>query len=283
MTKRINPYKRFLAAHVPNWLLERTEISAGAKLCYARLMQHAGKDNECWPAERSLAVELGTNLRQIQRYVAELKKSELIETEDRGIGHSQEYYFWEHEWMSAYADRSGGSKTTDPAAIRESVKESSKDSSEEESSSSSEEEDEFLNRVTSFYSSSLPASPHFLSSVPAPSRYFQTVRENGGLPVSDLDACWELAEGIYEAVNIGYLDQKILTFPTPGSLVGLTKAAPVLVKHAPQPQHLRLALYQFCLYDGGPEELSPGDILERIAKRPDLFAEALTQLSLQLG
>jgi len=97
--KYINPYNLFVGSFIPNWLLKRTEISPGAKLCYARLAQFAGKDGECFPGQSTLASEIGTGERQVRRYLSELEESELIETVQAGLNQTNHYRFLWHPWM----------------------------------------------------------------------------------------------------------------------------------------------------------------------------------------
>lgn len=97
--KFINPYKLFHGAFIPNWLLRRTEISASAKLCYARLCQYAGRRGVCFPSQESLADEIGTNSRQIRRLLDELIKYNLITTERMGKKKNNLYKFLYHLWM----------------------------------------------------------------------------------------------------------------------------------------------------------------------------------------
>ena len=54
----INPCKKFIFAPVPNWLMRREGVSAGAKLLYGRLCQYAGNNGECYPSIKTLAKEL---------------------------------------------------------------------------------------------------------------------------------------------------------------------------------------------------------------------------------
>ncbi len=99
--RRINPWKLFVGAFIPNWLLERTEVSQGAKLCYARLAQFAGKDGHCFPKQETLATELGVGERMARDYIRELVEFGLIETEQHGLGTSNSYHFLHHPWMQA--------------------------------------------------------------------------------------------------------------------------------------------------------------------------------------
>lgn len=105
MPEYINPYKLFHGSFVPNWLLERKEVSQGAKLCYARLCQYAGKKGTAWPAQETLAAEIGCSDREARRYLKELVTTELIEVEQRGLGKSNVYHFLGHPWILAAPDR----------------------------------------------------------------------------------------------------------------------------------------------------------------------------------
>src|SRR6202035_2936494 len=54
------PYLAFKKVSViPNCIMERSDISLGAKLIWARLAQHGGQDGDCWPAYKRLGEELG--------------------------------------------------------------------------------------------------------------------------------------------------------------------------------------------------------------------------------
>lgn len=97
----INPYRAFVGSWVPNWLMERAEISPGAKLTYGRLAQHAGKDGDCRPRQEVLAQELGVGDRQIRRYLAELEESWLIREIRMGRGQANRYKFYAHPWMNS--------------------------------------------------------------------------------------------------------------------------------------------------------------------------------------
>lgn len=95
-----NPYKQFHGAMVPNWVLCREELSEGAKLCYARLLQFAGKDGLAYPSHATLARELGTSRRSIIRWIAELVEHELIESKQLGKKRTNRYFFLVHLWQS---------------------------------------------------------------------------------------------------------------------------------------------------------------------------------------
>lgn len=96
----INPYRVFQGSFIGNWLLERTEVSANAKLVYARLCQHANKKTGCaWPRIETVAAGVGLSVRTTERAVHELKELELIQVVRRGLCRSNKYYFAKHQWM----------------------------------------------------------------------------------------------------------------------------------------------------------------------------------------
>jgi Helix-turn-helix domain len=97
--QRINPWRMFIGAMIPNWLLCRRELSQGSKLCYARLCQHAGEKGYCWPAQDTLAAELGVGERQVRTYLHELSEFQLIYAEQRGLKKSNRYFFLDHDWI----------------------------------------------------------------------------------------------------------------------------------------------------------------------------------------
>jgi hypothetical protein len=97
---RINPYKHFTGAWIPNWLLGRTEISSGAKIAYARLAQFAGEDGRAYPKVSTLAEALGVERKQAQRYLSELLNFNLIEVEHHfETSQASDYFFLNHMWM----------------------------------------------------------------------------------------------------------------------------------------------------------------------------------------
>jgi hypothetical protein len=89
----------FVGAMTPNWLLCRREIGQGAKLAYARLAQHAGKNGKCFPKQQTLAAELGVSERMANEYIRILVKFGLIEKERPGLGMSNRYFFLDHPWI----------------------------------------------------------------------------------------------------------------------------------------------------------------------------------------
>ena len=94
-------------------MLEHRGISAGAKLCYIRLLGFAGKDARCYPSLETLGASLGVSDRQARDYVKELERQGFIVIEQRGLRKTNVYLFvWTEELdrlMNAVPDSS-----TDP-------------------------------------------------------------------------------------------------------------------------------------------------------------------------
>ncbi|MEE9458240.1 MAG: conserved phage C-terminal domain-containing protein [Candidatus Bathyarchaeia archaeon] len=95
-----NPYRLFHGSFIPNWLGVRTELSAAAKFCFARLCQYAGEDGKCFPKVETLALALGMKKRMTQRYLRELEKFKLIKVIAQGHSLPNRYIFIWHEWIS---------------------------------------------------------------------------------------------------------------------------------------------------------------------------------------
>jgi hypothetical protein len=108
-SRYINPWRLFYGAIIPNWLIGRSELSPGAKLTYARLVQYAGKSGRCFPRQETLGEELGVSKRHCGRYISELVRCGLIESKRTGNKSANEYVFPRHPWIEERSDR------TDPS------------------------------------------------------------------------------------------------------------------------------------------------------------------------
>jgi Helix-turn-helix domain len=91
-----NPWRRFLVACVPDPLLRSNLVSNGAKLCWAQLARHAGKDGNCFPRQSTLAAEIGVTDRMIRYYLRELENSGLLRTIHVGLNEPNRYEFLWH-------------------------------------------------------------------------------------------------------------------------------------------------------------------------------------------
>ena len=80
------PYVR-----IPESVLSSRNLSHGAKLCYARIVQFADEDGYAFPKQTTLAEGMGVSRRQLNRFIAELRSANLIEIQRRGLGLSNVY------------------------------------------------------------------------------------------------------------------------------------------------------------------------------------------------
>ena len=71
---------------VPNFVLERDDISSTAKLAYTMLLKYAWSNKQCFPGQERLALDMGVGLRSITRAIKELKETGLINIIQRGLG-----------------------------------------------------------------------------------------------------------------------------------------------------------------------------------------------------
>jgi hypothetical protein len=92
---------------IPDWLLRRSEISAGAKIVYSFLA-----DNTCQPDHpdyhiasglklRSIAKAIGASERSVRNWVDELKAAKLLKVEVLGWGRPNLYHFLTHPWQKS--------------------------------------------------------------------------------------------------------------------------------------------------------------------------------------
>jgi Helix-turn-helix domain len=101
-----NPWHLFVGSFLPNWLLDRRELTPGAKLCYARLCQFAGRHGVAYPTQLELAAALGVTDRQVRKYLRELtsvrvdgRPAPLISVGRRGLRRANTFVFHRHPWM----------------------------------------------------------------------------------------------------------------------------------------------------------------------------------------
>ena len=76
---------------VPNFILESTEISIGAKLTYAMLLKYARELDDCFPGQDRLAKDMGTTRQSVNAYIKDLRKAGLITVQRRGQGRPNLY------------------------------------------------------------------------------------------------------------------------------------------------------------------------------------------------
>ena len=73
--------------------MKRTDISQGAKLCFGRLAQFAGKHDHAFPGHEALAKELGVHVRTVIEYLQELDDLGVIKSQRMGSGKFNVYFF----------------------------------------------------------------------------------------------------------------------------------------------------------------------------------------------
>jgi hypothetical protein len=101
--QRHNPKAHAPALYIPCWLsqVSTSLISNHAKMLYGRLAQWCDETGEVYRSAPQLAEELGTSVRNIERYLKELRDLELIGTFHPQAGGVNHFEFYDHEWMSA--------------------------------------------------------------------------------------------------------------------------------------------------------------------------------------
>jgi hypothetical protein len=77
---------------IPKAVLLCKEISYGAKLAYSILLVYAWQDEFCFPAQESLANDLGCSVRQARRFLVELKVYKFISWQQTGLNKPNVYY-----------------------------------------------------------------------------------------------------------------------------------------------------------------------------------------------
>jgi len=92
---RVNPYRVFRGAFIPNavLMLPREQLSSDAKLCYARLLQYAGKNGVAYPHVATLMSETGLSSDRAERALRALRGCGLISSRKRGPGKSALVFF----------------------------------------------------------------------------------------------------------------------------------------------------------------------------------------------
>ena len=96
----INPQGQFRFAPVPNCLNARPEVTSGARLLYAQLVEDARGTGECTTSEEDLGRKLTVSPRQVRRYIVQLVGHGLIERRRRGNGQTNAYRFLAHPWLT---------------------------------------------------------------------------------------------------------------------------------------------------------------------------------------
>ena len=71
---------------VPNFILEKKDLTIGAKMTYSMLLRYAREKDSCFPGQKTLADQSGMGERSINRHVQELEEKGFISINRRGLG-----------------------------------------------------------------------------------------------------------------------------------------------------------------------------------------------------
>jgi hypothetical protein len=77
---------------IPKAILLCQDISYGAKVAYSILLGYAWQDEFCFPAQESLANDLGCSIRQARRFLVELHEHRFISWKQTGLNKPNVYY-----------------------------------------------------------------------------------------------------------------------------------------------------------------------------------------------
>ena len=86
-----NPIVQGGFTQVPNFVLEKTDLSVGAKVIYAMFLSYAWHNDRCFPGQERLAKDVGLTRQRVSQFVRELENTELITTQRRGQGKTNLY------------------------------------------------------------------------------------------------------------------------------------------------------------------------------------------------
>lgn len=76
---------------LPNELLTDASLSHGAKIAYAMLLRYAWQHQFCFPGQKTLATDMGTEERQVRNYLTSLKEHGYLSVKQRGQGRTNIY------------------------------------------------------------------------------------------------------------------------------------------------------------------------------------------------
>ena len=76
---------------IPNAILRRPDVTAGAKITYMALLSYAWQKDSCFPGQDTLALDTGVGKRSVVRYLQELQAIGLLEIKRRGLGLTNVY------------------------------------------------------------------------------------------------------------------------------------------------------------------------------------------------
>jgi len=76
---------------IPNIVINDKDLSAKAKLVYAKLLSYAWNNDRVFPGQERMSTEIGMGVRTIVRATNELQKKGYLEVRRRGLGKTNIY------------------------------------------------------------------------------------------------------------------------------------------------------------------------------------------------
>ena len=76
---------------VPNFVINNPNLSAKAKLVYAKFLSYAWNNNRVFPGQERMAKAVGMSVKTLYRATMELEKSGYLEIKRRGLGKTNLY------------------------------------------------------------------------------------------------------------------------------------------------------------------------------------------------
>ena len=97
--EQFNPYKIDTFALAYNCILQQPQaiMKDADKMLLIKLCQYRGKNGKAYPTRKTLTKDLGWSLSKVDKTIASLKRSFLIDTEKTGCHSSSEFIFFYHE------------------------------------------------------------------------------------------------------------------------------------------------------------------------------------------
>ena len=77
---------------IPNRILESADLSLGARMAYAMLLKYAWQDDFCFPAQESIAKDLGVTDRSVRTFLKELRDGHFITWKQQGLNRPNIYF-----------------------------------------------------------------------------------------------------------------------------------------------------------------------------------------------
>jgi hypothetical protein len=126
--QRFNPFGLFTGVWIPDFISMDKDLSLLAKFTYGRLLRYAGKNGMAWPAQETLAEEIGRGATQIKDALKELVTAGYLEVEkptgkDRLMHKTNRYHFiWREDYTKFSMGNDGENQFSGEAEIRPSGK-----------------------------------------------------------------------------------------------------------------------------------------------------------------